>query len=117
MWWRKKANRSGSLVLRCSFCNKAQDDVPELIAGPAVFICSECVAVCNDILADTERFEHLHGKPVRKGDGPRQWPNMIPCGLCGAPIPANEAVQVPENRGILCAACVNAIQASNASGR
>ena len=116
MWWRRKVDRPERRVLRCSFCNKAQDDVPELIAGPRVFICSECVAVCNDILSDTERFERLHGKPVQN-DGPRQWPNMILCGLCGAPIPANEGMPVGENRGILCAACVNAIQAANVSGR
>ena len=117
MWWRKNVDRPERPVLRCSFCNKAQDDVPELIAGPRVFICSECVAVCNDILADNERFERLHGKRVRERDEPHQWPNMIPCGLCGAPIPANEGMPVGENRGILCAACVNAIQTANVSGR
>jgi ATP-dependent Clp protease ATP-binding subunit ClpX len=37
-------------ALRCSFCNKHQDDVKKLIAGPAVFICDECVEVCNEIL-------------------------------------------------------------------
>jgi hypothetical protein len=35
--------------LRCSFCYKSQNDVRKLIAGPTVFICDECVAVCNDI--------------------------------------------------------------------
>ena len=39
-------------VLRCSFCNKDQNDVRKLIAGPTVFICDECVDVCNDIIAD-----------------------------------------------------------------
>ncbi len=39
-------------VLRCSFCNKDQSDVRKLIAGPTVFICDECVEVCNDIIAD-----------------------------------------------------------------
>ncbi len=45
-------------VLRCSFCNKDQNDVRKLIAGPTVFICDECVEVCNDIIADDNRFEH-----------------------------------------------------------
>src|SRR5438876_9903014 len=40
-----------SEVLRCSFCNKDQNDVRKLIAGPTVFICDECVDVCNDIIA------------------------------------------------------------------
>jgi ATP-dependent Clp protease ATP-binding subunit ClpX len=44
-------------ILRCSFCNKDQNDVRKLIAGPTVFICDECVEVCNDIIADDNRFE------------------------------------------------------------
>ena len=39
-------------VLRCSFCNKSQNDVKKLIAGPTVFICNECVDVCNEIISD-----------------------------------------------------------------
>lgn len=39
-------------VLRCSFCNKSQRDVKKLIAGPTVYICDECVDVCNGILAE-----------------------------------------------------------------
>ena len=50
-------------VLRCSFCNKDQNDVRKLIAGPTVFICDECVDVCNDIIADDNRSE--------TGTGPR----------------------------------------------
>lgn len=38
--------------LRCSFCGKSKDEVRKLIAGPGVFICDECVELCNDILAD-----------------------------------------------------------------
>ena len=48
-------------VLRCSFCNKDQNDVRKLIAGPTVFICDECVEVCNDIIADDNRFEARGG--------------------------------------------------------
>ena len=46
-----------SEILRCSFCNKDQNDVRKLIAGPTVFICDECVEVCNDIIADDNRFD------------------------------------------------------------
>ena len=49
--------QSNSEILRCSFCNKDQNDVRKLIAGPTVFICDECVEVCNDIIADDSRFE------------------------------------------------------------
>ena len=49
----KKSNDKDTL--RCSFCNKNQNDVRKLIAGPTVFICDECVDVCNDIIADDNR--------------------------------------------------------------
>ena len=39
-------------VLRCSFCNKTQDQVRKLIAGPNVYICDECVEVCTEIIED-----------------------------------------------------------------
>ena len=42
--------------LKCSFCGKSQDQVKKLIAGPEVFICDECVELCNEIL-DEELFE------------------------------------------------------------
>ena len=45
-------------ILRRSFCNQDQNDVRTLIAGPTVFICDECVEVCNDIIADDNRFEN-----------------------------------------------------------
>ena len=52
---------SDSEALRCSFCNKDQNDVRKLIAGPTVFICDECVDVCNDIIADDNRSETKTG--------------------------------------------------------
>ncbi|MBA3060092.1 MAG: ATP-dependent Clp protease ATP-binding subunit ClpX, partial [Nitrospirae bacterium] len=39
-------------ILKCSFCGKGQDEVKKLIAGPAVYICNECVELCNEIMAD-----------------------------------------------------------------
>ena len=57
------AKKSGEPeILRCSFCNKDQNDVRKLIAGPTVFICDECVEVCNDIIADDNRFENRGGQ-------------------------------------------------------
>src|SRR4249920_1866232 len=44
-------------VLRCSFCNKSQNDVRKLIAGPTVFICDECVGVCQDIIDEDQNYE------------------------------------------------------------
>ena len=48
---------NGDETLRCSFCNKSQNDVRKLIAGPTVFICDECVRVCNDIIDDDQVVE------------------------------------------------------------
>ena len=36
--------------LKCSFCGKSQDQVRKLIAGPGVYICDECIDLCNEIL-------------------------------------------------------------------
>ena len=47
----KKAN-SGDKALFCSFCGKSQHEVKKLIAGPSVFICDECIDLCNDIIRD-----------------------------------------------------------------
>src|SRR5690349_777522 len=52
-----KKSGDGGEILRCSFCNKDQNDVRKLIAGPTVFICDECVDVCNDIIADDNKFD------------------------------------------------------------
>ena len=43
---------SGERVLYCSFCGKSQHEVKKLIAGPSVFICDECIDLCNDIIRD-----------------------------------------------------------------
>ncbi len=48
----KKGASSGEKVLYCSFCGKSQHEVKKLIAGPSVFICDECIELCNDIIRD-----------------------------------------------------------------
>ncbi len=54
-----KDNGKGSGNLICSFCGKTQEEVRKLVAGPSVYICDECVDLCNDIL--TEEFDgHAH---------------------------------------------------------
>ena len=42
----------GDRLLYCSFCGKSQHEVRKLIAGPSVFICVECVDLCNDIIRE-----------------------------------------------------------------
>ena len=47
-----KKTSSGEKLLYCSFCGKSQHEVKKLIAGPSVFICDECIDLCNDIIRD-----------------------------------------------------------------
>ena len=57
----ERQGRSGdsSKILYCSFCGKSQHEVRKLIAGPSVFICDECVELCNDIIRE-ELEEKAH---------------------------------------------------------
>ena len=48
----RKGNTSSEKTLYCSFCGKSQHEVKKLIAGPSVFICDECIDLCNDIIRD-----------------------------------------------------------------
>ena len=48
---RSKGSENDKL-LYCSFCGKSQHEVRKLIAGPSVFICDECVELCNDIIQE-----------------------------------------------------------------
>ncbi len=62
---RKRDDRGGEL--RCSFCGKSQDEVKKLIAGPTVYICDECVELCNDIIAEEyEREESTRATQIPK---------------------------------------------------
>ena len=57
--------------LRCSFCGKTQDEVKKLVAGPTVYICNECVALCNDILKEEDKGEAKTGQPKGKLSVPK----------------------------------------------
>ena len=52
-------NKKGSSYLTCSFCNKGQDEVRKLVAGPMVYICDECIELCNDIIAEEYEKEEF----------------------------------------------------------
>ncbi|MFH1727608.1 MAG: ATP-dependent Clp protease ATP-binding subunit ClpX [Pseudomonadota bacterium] len=51
--------------LSCSFCGKTQREVKKLIAGPTVYICDECIALCNDIIAEENKRDHGGQKNVK----------------------------------------------------
>ena len=48
---------SSDKQLRCNFCGKSKDSVKKFISGPSVYICNECIALCNEILAEEEERE------------------------------------------------------------
>src|SRR3970282_1840776 len=48
---------SNDKQLRCSFCGKSKDSVRKFISGPSVYICNECITLCNEILAEDEERE------------------------------------------------------------
>ncbi len=62
-------------LLYCSFCGKSQHEVRKLIAGPSVFICDECIELCNDIIRDETQAEGSAG--AHKGGLP------TPAEICG----------------------------------
>jgi len=59
----------GDKLLYCSFCGKSQHEVRKLIAGPSVFVCDECIALCNDIIRE-ETQSAIGGEKSDKNDLP-----------------------------------------------
>ena len=51
----------------CSFCGKNQEEVAKLIAGPEVFICDECIDLCNEIVKDEEAASSSDEEALRQG--------------------------------------------------
>ncbi len=66
------SNNDSDRLLYCSFCGKSQHEVRKLIAGPSVFICDECVELCNDIIR-----EEIQEKPVAGGGSSLPTPHDI----------------------------------------
>ena len=64
-------NKSDDKLLYCSFCGKSQHEVKKLIAGPSVFVCDECVDLCNDIIRE-ELLEATPGKQEEKLPTPKE---------------------------------------------
>jgi hypothetical protein len=93
--------------VRCSFCGKSEKDVRKLIAGPAVYICDECIDACNDILAEEARAEPEAAPKPLLGDWRREGFG-VSCTLCGAVVHLKDALHF-EGRVFLCPACVSAI--------
>jgi ATP-dependent Clp protease ATP-binding subunit ClpX len=71
-----KKGSGNEKLLYCSFCGKSQHEVRKLIAGPSVFICDECIELCNDIIRD----EIAADQTTRGGKGDLPTPSEI-CGI------------------------------------
>jgi hypothetical protein len=67
--------REGSGTLKCSFCGKSQNDVRKLIAGPTVYICDECIELCNDIIA--EEWEEEKSRDIRSLPKPAEIKSVL----------------------------------------
>jgi ATP-dependent Clp protease ATP-binding subunit ClpX len=63
--------------LTCSFCGKSQEEVKKLIAGPAVYICDECIELCNDIIAEEMKMEETLGPDMKKLPKPREIKDVL----------------------------------------
>ena len=81
-----------SLTLYCSFCGKSQHEVRKLIAGPSVFVCNECVALCNDIIREEELANPAPNKK-EKLPTPRDISHYLDTYVVGQPL-AKKALSV-----------------------
>src|SRR5713101_4642045 len=97
----KHDDRSGNLV--CSFCGKSQDEVRKLIAGPSVYICDECIDLCNDIIAEEPARPQESGHPSGVASIA---PNCVVCRLPKHPC---ELLGIP-HAGYVCHSCADAIR-------
>jgi hypothetical protein len=97
-------------VPRCSFCNKSARDVPKMVAGPTVHICSECVDICNDVLRENVMLSSgFDPAAVQHSEAVIADGRAIRCALCQAVHPVAEALRVPE-KGWLCWKCAVAVR-------
>jgi hypothetical protein len=109
------ANRSGWVELRCSFCKKSE--VRKLIAGPSVFICDECVDVCQDIIANDNRLQATDEvePPLQRTEGAPNGPS-VRCTLCGTVAPYKDVIPI-QRRGVMCLGCAGEVEAAVAKRR
>ncbi len=67
-----RGDGKGEKLLYCSFCGKSQHEVRKLIAGPSVFVCDECVELCNDIIREEVQEEKSAASSKKKFPTPRE---------------------------------------------
>ena len=94
----------------CSFCGKSQDEVRKVIAGPTVYICDECVDLCNDIIAEECEQEESQETKTDDAESRPGWTNLW-CPLCRLPRSHEDLVFVAAGR-FVCRPCAVAVQAA-----
>ncbi|WP_338521961.1 ATP-dependent Clp protease ATP-binding subunit ClpX [Candidatus Legionella polyplacis] len=72
-----KSNNGENKILCCSFCGKNQLEVKKLIAGPSVFVCNECVSLCNDIINDEQYNGSSYINKSQKLPKPKEIMNFL----------------------------------------
>jgi ClpX C4-type zinc finger protein len=107
-WWLRR--------YRCSFCNKSQENVKKLIAGPKVFICDECVGICLPIVDQDSNRSSISAEEI---SSPTRRTSSAPgvvflCAVCRIVTPPETSLAVPD-RGFLCARCAGAVEAALAA--
>jgi hypothetical protein len=107
---RRASRQTESSARRCSFCNRTARKVPRLIAGPKIYICSDCVATCQDILVENRILERGSAADEEARNRERiEIGQALFCALCDNLIDLISMVQVPY-RGWICRACLDLVQ-------
>ena len=109
MWqfFKNKRQKEGnpSKIITCSFCGKTRNSVRKIIAGPNVYICDECIDLCNDILGG----EYPNHKNLVKKEPRKFSAGDISCAFCNMPAQNTECLIIPD-RGSLCFVCLEIIR-------
>lgn len=90
-------------TMRCSFCSKSDSEVRKMIAGPGVYICDECVDICQEIVNEdvqTGLSKPVHPSPSYSG---------YVCSLCRIVNPAEQVTIIRQKKEVVCQACIDAI--------
>jgi hypothetical protein len=111
----RKSGDTNSDSFVCSFCGKDPEEIKQMIAGPSVYICNECVDLCNDILGEElDTNESIGGKieaDLLNDDRIRV------CVLCAKPRSLDDVVYIPAVKYYFCVECVEAHVAAKGSGK
>jgi hypothetical protein len=105
-FWKRRRTAiasSSEVGLRCSFCNLSQRDVKKLIAGPSVYICNECVEICQHIVAEDAVLAASDDRPAPPPE------TQATCVVCRQLREKENMIYVAE-RGLICLICVDRVR-------